>query len=104
MGTQETSKGGNESGGGVDFSKQLAALKPGWEIIAGHHLQRTFKFPDFKQALAFTNRIGEVAEQQGHHPDIKLGWGAVEVQIWTHTADGLTGSDFELARSIDALL
>ena len=68
-----------------------------------HHLARTFKFPDFRQALAFTNRVGELAEEQGHHPDLYLAWGRVEVTIWTHKIDGLTESDFILAAKIDQL-
>jgi 4a-hydroxytetrahydrobiopterin dehydratase len=65
---------------------------------------RAFKFPDFKSALAFVNRVGGVAEEQGHHPDILLGWGKVEITLWTHAVDGLTESDFILAAKIDQLL
>jgi 4a-hydroxytetrahydrobiopterin dehydratase len=75
-----------------------------WQVIDEHHLERTFKFPDFKAALAFTNQIGNLAEQQGHHPDILLSWGRVAVTIWTHKIDGLTESDFILAAKIDRLL
>src|ERR1019366_7112064 len=64
---------------------------------------RAFKFPDFKSALAFVNRVGGVAEEQGHHPDILLGWGKVEITLWTHAVDGLTESDFILAAKIDQL-
>jgi 4a-hydroxytetrahydrobiopterin dehydratase len=74
-----------------------------WEIVDQHHLVRAFKFPDFKSALAFVNRVGEVAEEQGHHPDILLGWGKVEITTWTHAVDGLTESDFILAAKIDEL-
>ncbi len=74
-----------------------------WRIIDEHHLVRSYKFPDFKSALAFVNRVGELAEQQGHHPDILLGWGKVEITIWTHAVDGLTESDFILAAKIDQL-
>jgi 4a-hydroxytetrahydrobiopterin dehydratase len=66
-----------------------------------HHLERTFTFPNFRTALAFTNRVGELAEQQGHHPDIHLAWGKVTVTISTHKIDGLTESDFVLAAKID---
>ena len=68
-----------------------------------HHLLRTFSFPDFKQALAFVNRVGALAEEQGHHPDIALAWGKVEIVLWTHAAKGLTESDFIMAAKIDAL-
>ena len=69
----------------------------------GHHLVRAFKFPDFKSALAFVDKVGVVAEQQGHHPDIFLAWGKVEITTWTHAVDGLTESDFILAAKIDQL-
>ena len=72
-----------------------------WNIVDEHHLVRTYKFPDFKSALAFVNRVGEIAEEQGHHPDILLGWGKAEITTWTHAVDGLTESDFILAAKID---
>jgi 4a-hydroxytetrahydrobiopterin dehydratase len=84
----------------------LAALHkevPQWSVINGHHITRAFKFPDFKQALAFVNKVGELAEQQGHHPDIFLAWGKAEVTTWTHAINGLTESDFILAAKIDKL-
>jgi len=74
-----------------------------WNIVNEHHLVRTFKFLDFKSALAFVNRVGEVAEAQGHHPDILLRWGKAEITTWTHAVDGLTESDFILAAKIDQL-
>jgi 4a-hydroxytetrahydrobiopterin dehydratase len=80
-----------------------AQISPLWRIVDAHHLERTFTFPDFAAALAFTNRIGEIAEREGHHPDICLGWGRATVTMWTHTANGLTRSDFILAAKIDAL-
>ncbi len=75
----------------------------GWEVIQNHHLQKHYSFPNFVAALAFVNRIGELAEQEGHHPDMLLAWGKVSVHIWTHKIDGLTESDFILASKIDAL-
>ena len=74
-----------------------------WDVIDEHHLSKTCKFPDFVKALAFVNRVGGLAEQQGHHPDIFLAWGRVRIEIWTHKIDGLTESDFILAAKIDAL-
>jgi 4a-hydroxytetrahydrobiopterin dehydratase len=76
-------------------------LGGGWQVIEEHHLEKTFTFPDFAQALAFTNAIGAIAEEEGHHPDIYLAWGKVRVTIWTHKVDGLTRSDFVLAAKID---
>ena len=81
--------------------KPLAIQVENWHVISNHHIEREFKFPDFRTALNFTNKIGAVAEAQGHHPDIFLGWGKVGVKIWTHKIDGLTESDFILAAKID---
>jgi 4a-hydroxytetrahydrobiopterin dehydratase len=75
----------------------------GWSIVDGHHIVRKFAFPDFKSALAFVNRVGAVAEEQGHHPDILLGWGKVEITTFSHDVDGLTARDSELAAAIDGL-
>jgi 4a-hydroxytetrahydrobiopterin dehydratase len=83
--------------------ESLAKELPQWNVVNGHHITRVFKFPDFRQALAFVNKVGEVAEQQGHHPDILLSWGKAEVTTWTHAINGLTESDFILAAKIDRL-
>ncbi len=83
--------------------KLAAELPPGWNIRDGHQLEKEFKFKDFREALDFTNRVGELAESQGHHPDIHLSWGKVKLTIWTHKVDGLTESDFILAAKADAL-
>jgi len=72
-----------------------------WDIINEHHLEKEFTFDDFKQALDFTNKIGEIAQRQAHHPDIELSWGRVKITIYTHKIDGLTESDFILAAKID---
>lgn len=82
---------------------RLSAEVADWSVVDGHHLQREFGFANFQQALDFTNAIGEVAESEGHHPDIFLSWGRVAVKIWTHKIDGLTESDFVLAAKIDSL-
>jgi len=74
-----------------------------WKIVNEHHITRTFTFPDFKHALDFVNRVGDVAEEQGHHPDILLTWGKVEITLWTHKVDGLTESDLIMAAKIDGL-
>jgi len=71
--------------------------------VNDHHLTRSYAFPDFAQALAFTNAVGEVAEAQNHHPDLHLAWGRVGVEIWTHAIDGLHTSDFVLAAKCDRL-
>ena len=79
----------------------LKAQLPGWDVIEEHHLHKTFPFPDFQKALDFVNRAGAIAEEQGHHPDILLGWGKAEITTYTHKIDGLTESDFVLAAKID---
>jgi 4a-hydroxytetrahydrobiopterin dehydratase len=83
--------------------QQILQQVPQWKVINEHHVTRAFTFPDFKQALAFVNRVGEVAEQQGHHPDILLTWGKAEITMWTHKIDGLTRSDLIMAAKIDLL-
>ena len=85
---------------GKELTPLLRELGGGWEIVDEHHLEKEFTFPDFAQALAFTNRVGAIAEAEGHHPDIYLAWGKVRVTIWTHKANGLTRSDFVLAAKI----
>jgi 4a-hydroxytetrahydrobiopterin dehydratase len=87
--------------GQTEMAPLLRQLE-GWKVDAGH-LTKTYKFPDFQSALAFTNRVGALAEEQGHHPDIHLSWGAVRLELWTHAIDGLSQSDFVLAAKCDRL-
>ncbi len=85
---------------------ELDALRrqvPEWEVVEGHHLRRAFRFKNFREALRFVDRVGELAEEQGHHPDISFGWGYAEVAVWTHKIDGLTESDFVFAAKVDTL-
>lgn len=82
-----------------EFSTQLKD----WRVVNEHHLQKTYDFRNFREALDFVNRVGELAEAQGHHPDICFGWGKADITIWTHKIDGLTESDFVLAAKIDRL-
>ena len=88
---------------GAELAALHDQLAPGWEVVDEHHLTKAFTFPDFVRALAFTNRIGGMAEQQAHHPDIHLAWGVVRVEIWTHKIDGLTESDFVFAAKAEKL-
>jgi 4a-hydroxytetrahydrobiopterin dehydratase len=83
--------------------KKLVGQLDDWQVINEHHLHKTYRLKDFAESLEFVNRIGTLAEEQGHHPDICFGWGKVEVTIWTHKIDGLTESDFVLAAKIDRL-
>ena len=85
---------------GEDLANRAHALS-GWHVHDEHHLSKTFLFPDFKTALAFVNRVGEAAERMGHHPDLHLAWGRVDVETWTHEAGGITDFDFALAAAID---
>ena len=75
-----------------------------WTIEQEYHLNRIYKLPDFAKALALVNRIGAIAEQQNHHPDIHLAWGRVLVEVWTHKINGLTESDFIFAAKVDVAL
>jgi 4a-hydroxytetrahydrobiopterin dehydratase len=96
-----------ESGAGRLKTSQIKALQKqlggDWMVKASRQLEKNFKFPDFQQALAFVNRVGALAEAQGHHPDIFLTWGKVRLQISTHSAGGLTENDFILAAKIGKL-
>ena len=89
---------------GEELKKLSAQVNDAWKVVQEHHLIRSFPFPDFQKALDFTNQVGAIAEEQGHHPDILLTWGRAEVKIWTHKIDGLTESDFILAAKIDELV
>ena len=83
--------------------QKLGEQVPGWRVVDQHHLWKSFAFPDFRTALEFVNRVGATAEAEGHHPDLLLAWGKVDIKIWTHKVDGLTESDFILAAKIDRL-
>jgi 4a-hydroxytetrahydrobiopterin dehydratase len=87
---------------GQEITNLLTELD-GWEVVNQHHLTKIFSFANFREAQQFVNRIGDLAEEQGHHPDICFGWGRAEITIWTHKIDGLTESDFILAAKIDKL-
>jgi 4a-hydroxytetrahydrobiopterin dehydratase len=95
-----------KSGAGPLAASEVAALRSQigtWDVVSDHHLTKVFNFPDFHSALIFVNRAGEIADAEGHHPDIALSWGRVEVTLWTHSAGGLTENDFIMAAKIDRL-
>ena len=96
----EPCRGGVPPLRGDQISSYLSQVD-GWSVAGGHHLEKTFRFSDFAGALAFVNRVGEIAEREGHHPDLCLSWGRVDVKTWTHKIDGLTESDFILAAKSD---
>ncbi len=79
----------------------LGQLEKGWTLNAEGHLERTYEFKNFAEALDFVNKVGAIAEEQGHHPDLYLAWGKCKVEIWTHKIKGLTESDFYLAAKAD---
>ena len=80
------------------------ALTSNWKVVAEHHLTREFLFKNFVEALEFVNKVGKLAEQEGHHPDIYLSWGKVAIELWTHKIDGLSENDFILAAKINHIL
>lgn len=82
----------------------LKELNPEWRIVDdGKKLERKFKFKNFKEALAFVNEVGRIAEEEQHHPNIYFSWGYVIVTLWTHAIGGLFDNDFILAAKIDEL-
>ncbi len=87
-----------------NLSSLLNKLGNGWHVVEDHHLEKGYKFENFRQALDFTNKVGEYADTIGHHPDIYLSWGKVNLTIWTHKINGLTENDFILAAKADQLL
>ena len=72
-------------------------LKKGWKVVKAHHIEKEYPFKDFAEALAFTNKVGALAEKADHHPDIALSWGKVRITLWTHSVGGLSEKDFAFA-------
>ena len=81
----------------------MQKLHKGWKVVRGHQIEKEYGFEDFAQALAFTNKVGALAERQNHHPDIELSWGRVKVILWTHSVGGLSDKDFVFAMKCDLL-
>ena len=88
--------------------RRLLGQLDGWSAEAAgdgsRRLVKEYRFPDFRQALAFVNRVGEIAEREGHHPDFELGWGRVKLTLWTHSIGGLSENDFILAAKAEKAL
>lgn len=95
-------EGGTPPLKGAELGKLTNQLQ-GWSLVDGKRIEKEYRFPDFRQALDFVNRLGEVAEQEGHHPDIYLTWGKVRVALSTHSVGGLSENDFILAAKADEL-
>lgn len=96
-------KGGVPPLKGEALAKLRQELGGGWAVVDEHHLEKSYVFKNFREALSFTNKVGAIAEEEGHHPDIHLSWGKVKIELWTHKIDGLTESDFILAAKCDNL-
>jgi len=94
-------RGGVPPLAGTALTALYADLGHDWVLVEEHHLEKEYKFPNFQQALDFTNAVGAIAEAENHHPDIYLAWGKVKVQIWTHKINGLTESDFIFAAKVE---
>lgn len=78
---------------------------PGWTLATdGKQITRTLLFKDFAQALQFANKVGDIAEAEGHHPDLHVSWGRVMVELWTHAVGGLSENDFILASKINNII
>lgn len=88
---------------GEELERLQDELDAGWRVVDEHHLEKAFQFEDWASAQAFVERVGDLAEQQGHHPDLHLSYGRVGIELWTHKIDGLTESDFVLAAKIEEL-
>ena len=88
---------------GEDLARLHQELNHGWELVDDHHLDKTYRFADFAAAMEFANRVGDLAEEVDHHPEIRLSWGWVRLIIYTHKIDGLTESDFVWAARADTL-
>jgi len=96
-------EGGVPPLGDAEVQGGLRELGSEWSVDSNGHLRRSWAFPDFRRALAFTDQVGAVAEAENHHPEIELGWGKVVVTLWTHAIDGLSRNDFILAAKISRL-
>ena len=87
-----------------EIEPYLSDLGNDWRVVDDHHLDKTYRFANFRETLDYTSRVGELAEEIGHHPDIELGWGRVRLTIWTHKIDGLNEADFVFAAKADRVM
>ncbi len=94
-------EGGVDALRGSELDEYRGRVHERWRVVDEHRLEAEFGFEDFAGALAFTNDVGRIAEEEGHHPEICLTWGRTTVGIWTHAIDGLSENDFILAAKID---
>jgi 4a-hydroxytetrahydrobiopterin dehydratase len=87
----------------TEVKNYLQEIGNQWQINDHGHLFKPYKFKDFMSAMTFANKIADLAEKEGHHPDLTITWGSCAVEIWTHKINGLTENDFILAAKIEAL-
>lgn len=87
-----------------EIQQYLTELKTPWEVLENEKIRRTFKFKNFEGAMAFTNEVAELAESEGHHPDIHIFYNRVTIELWTHAINGLSENDFILASKVDELI
>lgn len=86
----------------AEYQEMLAELH-GWTVVNEHHLLKSFPTGNFAEALDLANKVGALAEEEGHHPDLTVRWGELRIEMWTHKVDGLTEADFVLAAKIDRI-
>ena len=94
-------KGGVPALKGAELAVLRDQLDPSWTVVDEHHLEKSFAFKAYRDAVAFAVNVAAIAEKENHHPDILLVWGKVTVTIWTHKVDGLTESDFIFAAKVE---
>ena len=95
-------RGGVEPLRGAEVGKYLNELDE-WEVVAERELRKAYAFENFLEALEFVHRVGQIAEAEGHHPDICFGWGRAELTLTTHDIGGLSENDFIVAAKIDGI-
>ena len=100
---QKKSRPSSEPMKGEELKAYGKKLKEGWHVVEEHHIEKEYTFKDFAQALAFTNKVGALAENENHHPDIALSWGKVKITLWTHSVGGLSEKDFLFADKCDVI-
>ena len=87
-----------------EIKKYMEELKEGWEVLENKKIQKLFRFKDFKEVMVFVNKVADLAENEGHHPNITIDYSKVNIVIWTHAIGGLSENDFILAAKIDKII
>ena len=96
-------QGGIPSLSSEKTNEYLSKLNHGWSLNAKGHLEKKYKFNNFLEAMDFANKVTQIAEKQGHHPDLYISWGFCCIEVWTHKINGLTESDFYMAAKIEEI-